>query len=198
ILLGGANLVTRQNEIIMWMSLGAGNWVMLDSTVTERQSPALASSTTTNIWSFGGASVHVTGTNPITSLGTAPAIGATKIVIFDGALTLTHSANLNLPAGTNIVTSAGDSMLVYADTTTQLDVLSYTRASGMPVAFPGLVFLESLDLSVTNIVTNLGSTYDEHLFQLTEVRPGTNNSDLYFTLSIDNGLNFVAADYEFS
>lgn len=94
----------------------------------------VASAGTTDIWSTTGNTVHVTGTTTITSLGTAPQVGATRWVIFDGALTLTHGANLRLPGAANITTAADDTMLVYADTTTQLDVISYVRAAVPPIA----------------------------------------------------------------
>lgn len=95
---------------------------------------AVASATTTDIWGGDdGNTVHVTGTTTITSFGTAPQAGASRRVIFDGALILTHGANLNLPGGLNITTAAGDSCVVYADTTTQLDIFDYTKASGEPV-----------------------------------------------------------------
>ena len=93
----------------------------------------IASAATTDIWAATGNTVHVTGTTTITSFGTASQAGDWRRVIFDGALTLTHAANLNLPGAANITTAAGDSCLVYADTASQHDVLSYTRADGFSV-----------------------------------------------------------------
>ncbi len=96
----------------------------------------VASNTTTNIWFGGGETVHVSGSTTITSFGTAPYAGAWKKVIFDGALTLTHGANLSLPGSANITTAADDIAFVYADTTTQFDVL-YFKKSGTPILVTG-------------------------------------------------------------
>lgn len=85
----------------------------------------VASAATTNIWTTDGHTIHITGTTTITSLGTAPQAGAMKQVVFDGVLTLTHGTNLNIVGAANITTSAGDRMIVYADTTTQHDIISY-------------------------------------------------------------------------
>ena len=85
----------------------------------------IASAATTNIWSTDGSIVHITGTTAITSLGTAPQAGSFKVVVFDGVLTLTHGTNLNISGAANITTSAGDVMIAYADTTTQIDILHY-------------------------------------------------------------------------
>ena len=93
---------------------------------------SVASGTTTNIWLTTANTVHVTGTTTITSFGTAPRVGAWRKVIFDGALTLTDGANLNLPGGANITTAADDFAFVYAETTTLFKVL-YFKADGTAV-----------------------------------------------------------------
>lgn len=58
-----------------------------------------------------------------------------------------------------------------------------------------LVFIESIDLTSVNTVINLGSTYDEHIFQLVDVRPTTTNRNLLLTYSIDNGSTFGDSSY---
>lgn len=91
----------------------------------------VASAATTNIWATDGNTLHVTGTTGISSFGTAPQAGAWKLLIFDGAVTLTHGANLNLPDAADYTTYAGQIVLVYADTTTQFDVFPiYPRTLG--------------------------------------------------------------------
>ena len=68
----------------------------------------IASAATTDIGSKDSETVNVTGTEAITSLGTADA-GVSRWVKFAGALTLTHNAtSLILPTGANITTAAGD------------------------------------------------------------------------------------------
>lgn len=81
----------------------------------------VASAATTNIWATDGNLIHVTGTTGITSLGTAVQAGATRTVIFDGVLTLTHNAStLVLPGGSNYTTTANEVIEFIADTTTKI------------------------------------------------------------------------------
>ena len=104
-----------------------GDFTMSGASVVETEGAAVASATTTNIWATDGNTVHITGTTTITSFGTAPQAGAWMKLVFDDALTLTHAANLNLPGSANITTAAGDFAFVYADTTTQFDVLYFKK-----------------------------------------------------------------------
>jgi hypothetical protein len=122
-------------------SKGSGNWVVPFFQRANGQSldigfkgSAVASATTTDIWAAEGDYVHITGTTTITGLGTAPVAGAQKVVVFDGALTLTHNAtSLILPGGANITTAANDRMIVRADTTANMMVISYVKANGKSV-----------------------------------------------------------------
>jgi len=104
-----------------------------DQAINLSEGTPVASDTTTDIWATDGNTIHVTGVTTITSFGTAPRVGASRVVIFDGALILTHSANLALPGSANITTAAGDIAFVYADSTTQFDVL-YARVDGTALA----------------------------------------------------------------
>lgn len=89
-----------------------------------------ASPSTTDIWAPAGNLVHVTGTNSMGSFGTAPQAGASRIVVFDGAATLIHSASgIVLPCSTNITTAANDIALVIADTTAK-HLVVYFKADG--------------------------------------------------------------------
>ena len=100
----------------------------------EAKGANIASSGTTTIWATDGNLVHVTGTTTITSFGTAAQAGAQRVVVFDGALTLTHNAtSLILPGGANITTAAGDIAIVRAETTANARVISYTKADGTAV-----------------------------------------------------------------
>lgn len=105
----------------------------IDADMVNRKGTAVASAATTDIWSIAGDYVHVTGsTGPITSFGTAPYAGAQRIVIFDSTPTITHNAtSLSLPGGANIVAVANDRMVVRADTTANMMVVDYIRASGV-------------------------------------------------------------------
>ncbi len=114
--------------------------------IKHSEGPPAASDTTTDIWAVDGNTIHVTGVTTITSFGTAPRVGASRAVIFDGALILTHSANLALPGGANITTAAGDIAFIYADSTIQFDVL-YARVDGtaLAIAANSIDFTEIVD-----------------------------------------------------
>ena len=133
-LLDDANAATARTTLGALAAAGdtmTGDLTMSGASVVEAEGAAVASAATTNIWATDGNTIHVTGTTTITSFGTAPQAGAWMKVIFDDALTLTHAANLNLPGAANITTVAGDVAFVYADTTTQFDVLFF-KQSGAP------------------------------------------------------------------
>ena len=89
----------------------------------------IASAATTEIWQSDGELVHITGTTTITSLGTASRAGEVRMLIFDGALTLTDGANLVIQGNANVTTAADDMALVYADTTTK-HYVTFFKANG--------------------------------------------------------------------
>lgn len=164
----------------------SGDVIMSSSMVQETEGAAVASAATCDIWTTDGNTKHITGTTTITSFGTAPQAGVWMRVIFDDALTLTHGANLNiLNGGSNITTAAGDMAFVYADTTTQFDVL-YFKASGQPLITPtaaqgaSVVLISSQTASASSTLdfTGIDSTYDEILFVLVNVLPATNGVTL--------------------
>lgn len=66
----------------------------------------VASATTVNLNSTTGYYVHITGTTTITGITLTD--GLFRVVLFTGALTLTHSSSLVLPGLANITTVAGD------------------------------------------------------------------------------------------
>ena len=94
-----------------------------DKVVDFYEGTSVASATTTDIWANDGNTIHVTGTTACTSFGTAPNVGARRFLIYDAAVTLTNSTNLHLQGETDYTTSAGDMLEVYADTTSQFDVI---------------------------------------------------------------------------
>lgn len=93
------------------------------------KSSDIASASTVNLDAATGGIVHITGTTTITgvTLTRGP-----RLVIFDGALTLTHNATTNsLPGATNIPTAAGDRAWYIGDGTT-VYVANYIRAANAP------------------------------------------------------------------
>lgn len=77
---------------------------------TQARGAAIASGSTVNLGATAdGEFVHITGTTTISSFGTVAA-GIERTLVFDGALTLTHSSNLLCPYLTTFTTTAGDVM----------------------------------------------------------------------------------------
>ena len=134
----------------------------------NRKGTAVASAATTNIWGIAGDFVHITGsTGPITSLGTAPYAGAQRTLIFDSTPSITHNATtLVLPGGRDITAAANDRAVVRADTTANMVVVDYIKATGMPVAsFPlmhisGLLWQNNSGDAVNDIDIAAGSCRD--------------------------------------
>lgn len=107
--------------------LGAMEWV---------KGADIASATTLNLTTATGNGVHVTGTTTIT--GVTLGSGMVRLVIFDGALTLTHHAtNNNLPGAANITTAAGDRAIYWADGTTVYCMLYQPAAGYLKYVAPG-------------------------------------------------------------
>lgn len=91
----------------------------------------IASASSTAICATGTSIyAHITGTTTITSFGTAAA-GCWRLVVFDGALTLTYNASsMILPGGVDITTAAGDAALAVSDGSGNWQVLVYQTAAG--------------------------------------------------------------------
>jgi len=109
-------------------------WVNQSDKVLYFTKPAaVASSATTDIWSPLGNYFHITGTATISSFGTAPQAGSFKFLEFDNTATLTPGANLIVPGNLPLITAAGDTCQVIADTTTIAKVVDYQRAAIVPL-----------------------------------------------------------------
>lgn len=100
----------------------------------QAQGAAIASSATTAIGgNTDGNYLHITGTTTITSFGTVAA-GISRTVVFDGVLTLTHSASLILPGGSNITTAAGDAAEFVSEGSGVWRCVAYVKAAGFGTA----------------------------------------------------------------
>jgi hypothetical protein len=86
-----------------------------------------------------GGYFHVTGTTTITDIDPATdKAGRRFILVFDGALTLTHHATtMILPTGANITTAAGDLATFVSEGSDAVRCVDYQRASGAALAAPG-------------------------------------------------------------
>ena len=60
--------------------------------------------------------------------------GTLFMLQFDGALTLTHGATLDLPGEADITTAAGDRLIAFAEAANTVQVLSYFKADGTVIA----------------------------------------------------------------
>lgn len=132
----GQTAGTRSRKLTLLSLLG---WVVtkthaMTAAINEARATAIASAATTDIGAAAGNLVHVTGTVPITSLGTVQA-GTRRRVVFDGALVLTHNAvSLILPTSANITTIAGDSAEFVSEGAGNWRCSDYQRASGLALA----------------------------------------------------------------
>lgn len=120
-------------------------------------STSIASAATTNLASVNERFVTVTGTTTITAIGTLTA-GIERVLIFSGALTLTHNGtSLILPGAGNITTAAGDVATMLSLGSGNWRCIDYQRASGSPLA-PGT--LDALgDSTASGTVAN--ANYDQ-------------------------------------
>lgn len=113
----------------------------------ETLGTAKASAANLGLTASTGASLHITGTTTITSLGTTGTTGQTVKLIFDGALVLTHNATslINI-TGANITTAAGDTAVFLNENGASgyWRMLSYNRKSGQAL--------------VSSVGTNLANT----------------------------------------
>ena len=172
-----ANITTVADDIGEFISLGSGSWIcsrfsrkngntltvgstaitMVAKSIVETEGAAVASAATADIWAVAdGNTVHITGTTTITSFGTAPQAGAWMKVIFDGELTLTHGANLNLQGSANITTKANDFAFVYADTTTLFRVIYFPSDATSPTLASTISF--SVNKNGTNQTAVVSAT----------------------------------------
>lgn len=149
----------------------------------------IASAATINLTTATGNFVHVTGTTTVTAI-TVP-VGASRTVIFDGALMLTHGAALLLPGAANIMTAANDRMTVTGDTAGAI-VTSYTKASGAPVAALPYLHVREEQANGTNGGTSTSATQHVRVLNTTV---GTNSIPSASLAS--NIVTLPAGTYEF-
>jgi hypothetical protein len=128
---GGVPLDSGLNSAIVYYSLLDPTNTSVSTDATHVKATAIATAATTNIWATGGDYAHLTGTNAVTSFGSAPKAGAERMVIADADFILTNGANLVCPGGANVLVRSGDIFKVRADTVAKAYVHSYTRASGI-------------------------------------------------------------------
>lgn len=110
-----------------------GTFAIFDAAINETKGAPVASAAAPDIWAVTGNTIHITGTTAIISFPAAPQPGVWRRLIFDDAVTLTHSANFVVQGNTNYTTAPNDIVWVFADTTTKF-YLCIQRANGKPIA----------------------------------------------------------------
>jgi hypothetical protein len=198
---GGTNAITaagaRTNLAVPGLADNntmTGTLIMSGKALYEAEGASVASATTPSaspIWAGDGNTIHLTGTTTITGFTAAPQAGVWKRIILDGAITFTHSANLNCQGGVDFVGAANDLVLVYADTTTQFD-LFFFKASGASVVATKNDFLLYQDQKSSG---SAGNTYTASGW-----RTGILNTEVIDTAGIgslsSNAITLAAGSYE--
>jgi hypothetical protein len=155
---GGANITTAAGDVAEMVSLGGGNWKCnayerasgaaltgggsftggtMTSAINEAPQVTLASAGTVNIGAASANSVAISGTTTITAFDTI-ASGAVRRLLFQGALTLTHSGTaLILPGAASITTAAGDIAWMESLGSGNWRCVGYQKANGQAVSSAG-------------------------------------------------------------
>ncbi|MEO1503175.1 MAG: hypothetical protein AAFU68_03005 [Pseudomonadota bacterium] len=149
-----------------------------------------------------GNAFDITGTTTINTIA-SKGVGTTVILQFDGALQLTHSADLVLPTAANITTAAGDIAVFYEYASGDWRCVSYQRADGSGLGSSGgLVFLASTELSSDASVDFTAfdsSTYDNYLFLFESVVPSNDGTvfAMRFKRSGQGSFDSGGSDYRY-
>lgn len=115
-----------------------GAWVSrttLTRALDEAPIVTIASASSINIGAAAANTIAITGLTAISSLGVFAA-GAVRRLIFNGAPTLAHSANIILPTSTNITAAPGDVAEFVSLGSGSWRCISYQRADGRPLVGP--------------------------------------------------------------
>lgn len=119
-----------------WLESGVDSFLTqkdtntLENALYEARGSSLAASASVNLADATGNYLHITGAfNGINSFGTCPA-GARFILVFDGVCTLTDSATLILPGGSNITTAAGDCAMLVSEGSGNWKMVGFFPISG--------------------------------------------------------------------
>lgn len=110
-----------------------GDALTATGAIDEAPPVTLASAATVSIGAAAANTINITGTTTITAFDSIAA-GAKRTIIFGGALTLTHNAtSLTLPGAADILTAAGDVMVIESKGSGNWKCTGYMRASGQPL-----------------------------------------------------------------
>lgn len=108
-----------------------GALAMSGAAINEAKGANIATAATVNLDNADGNFLHLTGNTGVTAITLAA--GRERTVVFDGAPTLTHSANLILPTAANIQAAAGDVAVFRGEGSGVTRCVGYMRANGKTV-----------------------------------------------------------------
>lgn len=139
-----------------------GTLTMDAAAINEAEEFEVSSSSTTAIGAAPSNNVRIAGSTTIAAFDVAPA-GVTRRVRFSGALTLTHSATLQLPGAANILTAAGDCLLAQSLGAGIWKVMFFQAQSGLVPGVGTMATQNADDVAITggalDSVTITNSTF---------------------------------------
>lgn len=115
----------------------AGN-VTTTGPINFNEGAAVASAATINLNNATGLWLHVSGTTGISAMTLT---AGWRLLVFDAAVTLTHSSNLILPGSANITTVAGDACLVVGEGGGVTRMVAYWCNDGKPLLEPAEILV---------------------------------------------------------
>jgi hypothetical protein len=171
VLPGGQDIKTAAGDEFTFIEYAAGTWRCLNyqpatGTILRGQGTDIASASPLVLTDVAtdGSYFDVTGTTGFSAM-TVPA-GMFFMLQFDGALTLTHGASLDLPSEANITTAAGDRAICFATAADTVQVLSYFKADGkavvetpVPTGLTEIVASTALPAAATLDISSIAQTY---------------------------------------
>lgn len=127
--------VLTDDSPVTWASPSAAALAALGLDALTIHGADVASASTVDLDAATGDLVDVTGTAAITAITLTE--GRWRTVRFTGILTLTYGSSLVLPTGASITTAAGDFAIFRGYAAGVVRCVTYSRASGAPLAGGG-------------------------------------------------------------
>lgn len=139
----------------------------------------------------------VTGTTGFSAM----TVAANRLFMlqFDGILTMTHGASLNLPGGADITTAAGDECICMSTAADTVRVISYAKADGTPVIGGGgdwgdAIATDTASTSSEIAFSGFEAGYD-YLFVIDGIYPATDGQLMEAELAVA-GPTYRQANYD--
>lgn len=148
----------------------------------EAAAPNVASAATVDVGAQPGRTFAITGTTTITSFGVANN-GVWKLIRFAGAVPLTHSSNLRLPAAASFTANDGDALLALSLGSGIWEVIAYFNRAG-----PSIVPSFRARVSDSRVTTGLFAGYAVETDDASNFNPTTG----HFTPPVDGWYEFTA------